>query len=68
MIKKIINEDNAKVQVFENKYDGVQSEMRRVGDKFHVRLKDNDSGNYLPETRIFINADKAEIYAESLVR
>ena len=54
-------------EIFKNKEDGVQSELKPYKEKFHVRFKDIDADLYLPQTRIFNNYYKAKIYAKKLV-
>ena len=55
--------------VFENSETGMRSHVTRGPNGYHVSTVDLDSGNYLPEVRIFPlhMFDAAITYAEKMV-
>lgn len=65
--KEFLDEKTEILKKFTNKEDATQSIVAKVRQGFSVVLKDLDSGEILPQAKIFKDMKKAVVYAKKIV-
>lgn len=55
------------IAILRDHVDGVSVHITRTAYRYSVRMRDDDSGNFLPHARVYDTLDKAIWYARHLM-